>query len=262
MRKGYCCFLPLLCSLGPMGPGCRKCLMLMFCLPVSWAVHGMRGGATINAGAGLQHQNSGHQVRLHTAHRLQVWPFSRFISALFLRGRDVKSVVTLWKMLWLTHTSLTSHLLLCPLARFPSCFRSILLAGLVSFCFSIWLHLPVCVCMYTPAALRAPKLECSGILVVSIWFPQWCLSPWQRRAQSPGTINSITRCQISFNIHKCESGKVFRLITCHLQTCMFFIFQGSYLCGVWGSTRCQRSPQEKGRRYIQEHTPIQSIIYL
>lgn len=136
------------------------------------------------------------------------------------------------------------------------------LRGLFSFCFSIWLHLPVCVCMYTPAALRAPKLECSGILVVSIWFPQWCLSPWQRRAQSPGTINSITRCQISFNIHKCESGKVFRSITCHLQTCMFFIFQGSYLCGVWGSTRCQRSPQEKGRRYIQEHTPIQSIIYL
>lgn len=122
MRKGYCCFLLLLCSLGPMGPGCRKCLMLMFCLPVSWVVHGMRGGATINAGAGLQHQNSGHQVRLHTAHRLQVWPFSRFIYALFLRGRDVKSVVTLWKML-ADHTYIT-HLAFTPL---PACSLSVLL---------------------------------------------------------------------------------------------------------------------------------------
>lgn len=38
--------------------------------PVSWAVHGLRGGATVNASAGLQHQNSGHKVRLHAPHLL------------------------------------------------------------------------------------------------------------------------------------------------------------------------------------------------
>lgn len=66
--------------------------MLMFRFPVSRAVHGMRGGAAVNASARLQHQNSGHQVSLHTAHLLLAC--SRLISCACMRGRVGKSVVS------------------------------------------------------------------------------------------------------------------------------------------------------------------------
>lgn len=44
--------------------------MLMCCLPVSCAVHGLCGGAAVNESTGLQHQDSGHQVKINMSHLL------------------------------------------------------------------------------------------------------------------------------------------------------------------------------------------------
>lgn len=99
----------------------------MCCLPVSWAVHGLRGGATVNASAGLQHQNSGHKVRLRAAHLLLAF------SHLGLVCQHVGEIVILWSDLekrWqctLTHTPHLSQMLL---ARFLFRFPSLLLACL------------------------------------------------------------------------------------------------------------------------------------
>ncbi len=65
-------------------------MTLMCCLPVSWAVYGLCGGATVDASAGLQHQNSGHQVRMHAAHSLL-----SFLSSLSHLPR-VGKMVALW----------------------------------------------------------------------------------------------------------------------------------------------------------------------
>lgn len=164
MRKGHHCFLPLLCPICPMGLGCRKCPMLMCCLPVSWAVHGLRGGAAVNASPGLQHQNSGHQVRLHTINPLLTCHFSHVISHLCMWGRYGKSVVRLRGTLYThTHYSPLIYFFVCLLALF-----SLLACFFLTYSpRTVYTH----VCEYTPAALPAPKLECSGILVVSFWFP-------------------------------------------------------------------------------------------
>ncbi len=173
MRTGHRCFLPLLCPICPVGLGCRKCPMLMCCLPVSWAVHGLRGGAAVNASAGLQHQNSGHQVRLNATELLLARRFSLVMSRLWMWGRASKSVVRLSQTsapYTHTHHSLLIYFFVCFLTLSPR-FRSLLLACFFLSCSPLTVYLCVCVCVYTPAALPAPKLECSGILVVSFWFP-------------------------------------------------------------------------------------------
>lgn len=57
----------------------------------------------------------------------------------------------------------------CFLARCLS--ASALFCSFNSFYVSACLHMHACLCIYTPVALPAPKLECTGILVVSFWFP-------------------------------------------------------------------------------------------
>lgn len=161
-------FLPLLlsnlCSVCPMGLSCRKCLMLMCCLPVSWAVHGLRGGAAVDASAGLQHQNSGHQVRPHTALQfLSLRPATCLVSALVCASGREK--VKVWLDLEISDAyTYTRHSLLIHVAL---CARLLSVPPLLSFAFLL-LSASARVSVF---ALSDLKLECSGILVVSLWFP-------------------------------------------------------------------------------------------
>lgn len=123
----------------------------------------MRGGAAVDASAGLQHQNSGHKVRPHTLARLP--RLSTLESSLCLRGRHARRVVKGYIYRNVDppappprNVRLTRALLQLALFFHIRCVMRLL------YCFCRTTS--ACACMLFPL----PKLECSGILVVSIWF--------------------------------------------------------------------------------------------